>query len=172
MSGVNSEEQWLIWSEHPKFVFKDNTITIACGSKSVSYKYKLQESRPLLVITDLSWEVFQNTILESGVQMSVGPPGTGKTETFKDTWYYQGMNMCVLSCNNLTPERLAKVMSKVDESYTICIDEFNLCSTETIQKFCELTKALTDQTRIFGTYNPNSEYKNPTVSEVMASVTN
>ena len=140
----------------------------------MNYKYKLQESRPLLVITDLSWEVFQNTILESGIQMSVGPPGTGKTETFKDTCYYQGMNMCVVRCSEdtLTPEGLAKLISTVDKSHTFCFDEFNRCTTETIKKFCDVTKGLTDQMRIYLTYNPNCEGRNPLVSEVVASVTN
>ena len=124
------------------------------------------------MITDLSWEVLQNTILESGIQSSYGPAGTGKTETFKDSMYYQGTNIFVLTASDdMSLETLAKLVSSVDESHTLCIDEFNRCTSEMMNNFVQLTK--TDQTRrFFLTYNPGYAGRTKILSEVVLSVTN
>jgi len=60
------EEAAQLWYDHIKWVFTNGLVYVQCGGVSHEYKYRLLETRPLLVITDLSWKVYKGTVLRRG----------------------------------------------------------------------------------------------------------
>lgn len=167
----SEEERANIWYDHQKFLFTNGVVTIQCGGVTQEYQYRLLDTRPLLIITELSQKVYQRTIKKTGDYMgtedprgadstswliSYGPARTGKTESFKDILWYMGMSALIYNISDqCTPPMLDAALKCVDGSHSICFDEFNRLTPEVLADLPPIFGAkIKEGHRFFATMNP------------------
>lgn len=111
-----------------KFVWASNDLFAITNEAKIPYGYENVGKKSILVRTPLTEKVCSATLnSKNRVIHSFGPPGTGKTETFKDFCYYLGKNVVVINCSDkMTKKSIGKLLEPVlVEKRAQCYDEFN-----------------------------------------------
>eukprot|EP00928_Gymnodinium_smaydae_P046189 TRINITY_DN30778_c0_g1_i1.p1 TRINITY_DN30778_c0_g1~~TRINITY_DN30778_c0_g1_i1.p1 ORF type:complete len:525 (-),score=110.76 TRINITY_DN30778_c0_g1_i1:172-1746(-) len=127
------------WATEMKYEKTETGCEASCGEHKIQLGSNFPAGVPRLVVTPLT-RVCRQKIFEAAATGKVchffGPPGTGKTETMKDTLRDMGLDLTVYNCSDsMTAEDIQKA---IGEGKPLIFDEFNRLPAELQKEFASL----------------------------------
>lgn len=133
MHCTNKDE--LSWKSYSRFYFDGSEILVKVGELSLPHMYEYQGTVELLTVTQLTEQLnlaYSEALKAKKAHASLGPAGSGKTETVKDFGKKLGRWVIVIESNDeLTRANFSDIVKAMTGGRTWCVfDEFNRVSTE------------------------------------------
>eukprot|EP00927_Polykrikos_kofoidii_P066666 TRINITY_DN62220_c0_g1_i1.p1 TRINITY_DN62220_c0_g1~~TRINITY_DN62220_c0_g1_i1.p1 ORF type:complete len:506 (-),score=124.78 TRINITY_DN62220_c0_g1_i1:295-1812(-) len=140
-----------VWKDEFRFYARsDGAVVCRCAGHDVLVGDCFQPVE-MLVVTPLTRQARKKIMeaLQLGkIFFAFGPPGTGKTETVKDTMRLLGREASIVNCSDqmtaVPLEAIAEALKNGGKSCAVCYDEFNrIMDQDTMVRIANATEAET-----------------------------